>query len=93
MNDFGLIGLLSTTGFAFTLFGSLFGLYHWILSASTGVTATTGTVMIAVVPVILGVQMLLQGLSLEVQSSAGASETREYARIGYTVGNPPADAS
>jgi glycosyltransferase involved in cell wall biosynthesis len=93
MNDFGLIGLLSTIGFAFTLFGSLFGLYHWILSASTGVTATTGTVMVAVVPVILGVQMLLQGLSLEVQSSAGASETREYARIGYTVGNPPADVS
>jgi len=45
------------------------------------------------VPLILGIQMLLQALSLEVQSSAGASETREYARMGYAVGEPPTDAS
>lgn len=89
MNDFGLIGLLATVGFVFTLFGMLFGLYHWILSASTGIVTTTGTVMIAVVPLILGIQMLLQALSLEVQSSAGASETREYARMGYTADEPP----
>ena len=38
--------------------------------------------MIAVVPVILGAQLLLQALSLEVQSSPGASETREFARMG-----------
>jgi hypothetical protein len=84
MNDFGLIGLLAIVGFVFTLFGTLFGLYHWVQSSSSGIPATTGTVMIAVVPLILGIQMLLQALSLEVQSSAGASETREYARMGYT---------
>jgi glycosyltransferase involved in cell wall biosynthesis len=88
MNDFGLIGFLAIFGTMFTLFGTLFGLYHWILSISSGVPATSGTVMIAVVPLILGVQMLLQGLSLEVQSSAGASETREYSRMSYTAGKP-----
>jgi dolichol-phosphate mannosyltransferase len=93
MNDFGLIGFLAFAGAASTLFGFLFGLYHWILSASTGVVATTGTVMIAVVPLILGLQMLLQALSLEVQSSAGANETREYARMGYSVRKPPTGAS
>ena len=36
--------------------------------------------MIAVVPLILGVQMLLQALTLEVQSSAGAAETRALSR-------------
>jgi dolichol-phosphate mannosyltransferase len=92
MNDFGLIGLLATVGFVFMLGGTLFGLYHWALSASSGIPATTGTVMIAVVPLILGIQMLLQALSLEVQSSAGASETREYARMSYTVGKPPTGA-
>jgi glycosyltransferase involved in cell wall biosynthesis len=89
MNDFGLIGLLATVGFVFTLFGTLFGLYHWVQSASSGIPATTGTVMIAVVPLILGLQMLLQALSLEVHSSAGAIETREYARMSYSVGKPP----
>ena len=88
MNDFGLIGFLAIVGAAFTLFGTMFGLYHWFLSATNGIPTTTGTVMIAVVPLILGIQMLLQALSLEVQSSAGASETREYARVSYTVGEP-----
>jgi dolichol-phosphate mannosyltransferase len=92
MNDFGLIGLLAIVGTMFTVFGTMFGLYHWVLSASSGIPATTGTVMIAVVPLILGMQMLLQALSLEVQNSAGASETREYARMGYTAQEPPSGA-
>jgi hypothetical protein len=32
------------------------------------------------VPIILGAQMLLQALALEVQSSAGAEETRALSR-------------
>jgi len=36
--------------------------------------------MIAVVPIILGAQMLLQALALEVQGSAGAEETRALSR-------------
>ena len=90
MNDFGLIGFLAIFGTLFTLFGALFGLYHWVLSATSGIPATTGTVMIAVVPLILGLQMLIQALSLEVQSSAGAAETLEYARMGYNLHKPPA---
>jgi hypothetical protein len=88
MNDFGLVGFLAIFGAVFTLFGFVFGIYHWILSASSGVPTTTGTVMIAVVPLILGIQMLLQALSLEVQSSAGAGETREYARMGPAAHKP-----
>ncbi len=46
--------------------------------------------MVAVVPLILGFQMLLQALSLEVQSSAGASETREYSRLAFAPVDQPA---
>jgi glycosyltransferase involved in cell wall biosynthesis len=81
VNDFGLIAFLTFVGSVFAVFGIAFGLYHWVQSISSGIPATTGTVMIAVVPLILGAQMLLQALSLEVQSSPGSSETREYARI------------
>jgi hypothetical protein len=49
--------------------------------------------MIAVVPLILGVQMMLQALSMEMQSSAGAAETREYPRMVHAVHRPPTDAS
>jgi dolichol-phosphate mannosyltransferase len=89
MNDFSLVGFLTIIGVMFTLFGSVFGLYHWIRSVTTGIPATSGTVLIAAVPLILGIQMLIQALSLEVQSSAGADETRKYARMGNSSGKPP----
>jgi dolichol-phosphate mannosyltransferase len=80
VNDFGLVALLTFAGGVLAVFGFVFGLWRWAESAASGTPATAGTVMIAVVPLILGVQMLLQALTLEVQGSAGAAETREYAR-------------
>jgi dolichol-phosphate mannosyltransferase len=80
VNDFGLIAMLTFVGAVSFLFGVVFGVYHWVDSAVSGHVATAGTVMIAVVPIILGAQMLLQALALEVQSSAGAEETRALSR-------------
>jgi len=81
VNDFGLIAMLTFMGAAFLFFGVIFGAYRWAESAMTGHVTTAGTVMIAVVPIILGVQMLLQALSLEVQNSPGAEETRRYSHM------------
>ena len=53
-------------GSIFFWFGFLWGLYHWITSINTGVTQTAGTVAIAFLPMILGFQMLLQALLLDV---------------------------
>ena len=80
VNDFGLIAMLTFVGAVFLLFGVVFGAYRWVDSAVSGHVATAGTVMIAVVPIILGAQMLLQALALEVQGSAGAEETRALSR-------------
>ena len=77
VNDFGLIALLAVLGAILLVFGFAFGIAEWVLAASAGRTATTGSVMIAVLPMILGFQMLLQALSIEVQSSPGAKETRD----------------
>jgi dolichol-phosphate mannosyltransferase len=81
VNDFGLIAMLTFMGAVFLLFGVIFGAYRWAESAMTGHVTTAGTVMIAVVPIILGAQMLLQALSLEVQNSPGAEETRRYSHM------------
>lgn len=59
---------LAAGGFLFS-FGFLFGLYHWIRNAMAGVRTGTGTVILAAVPVILGFQLLLQALVLDVQNS------------------------
>ena len=79
-----LVALLSLMGTILVLFGLVYGIVEWVLSASTGQPATTGSVMIAVLPLILGFQMLLQALSMEVHSSPGAEETRDFSHMIVT---------
>lgn len=64
--DFSVIGLFYFLGLILMLFGSGFGAYHWIKSIYTGVVATTGTVMIAVLPIIIGFQLFLQAIVMEI---------------------------
>lgn len=66
--DFSAIALFVVTGLAFVVFGMVWAGYHWIRSAQTGAEASTGTVMIAVLPVILGAQLLLQAIVLDIQN-------------------------
>ena len=49
-------------------FGLIFGILAYNQSMATGVAATTGTVMISVVPLILGFQLLLAFVSHDVSS-------------------------
>ena len=58
-----LLGFLLATG------GILFGAYQWIESVITRVPRTTGTVMLAVLPVLMGFQFLLNALMHDVQFS------------------------
>ncbi|HBG81390.1 TPA: hypothetical protein DDW69_00960 [candidate division CPR2 bacterium] len=60
--------------FLFFLFGSIlflwgiiFGAYAWHRSAITGDPATTGTVMISAIPFLMGFEMLLWALVLDIQ--------------------------
>jgi glycosyltransferase involved in cell wall biosynthesis len=66
--EFSVIGLFYFCGGALCLFGCTFGAAEWILNVSRGVITTTGTVMIAVLPIILGFQLFLQAIVLEVQA-------------------------
>lgn len=68
VRDFTAVSLFLLSGTAETVFGLLWGLYHWYLSARTGIPATTGTVMIAVLPLLLGIQQLLQALVMDIQN-------------------------
>ncbi len=48
------------------LFGTGIGAWAWERSIATGITASAGTVMLAALPVLLGVQLLLSWLSYDV---------------------------
>jgi glycosyltransferase involved in cell wall biosynthesis len=49
-------------------FGLLFGLHNWWLSSHGGPPTTAGTVMIAAVPLIMGMQFILAFLSYDITS-------------------------
>jgi len=58
----------------FMFFGSLlfiwglgFGIWIWATTAQTGVAATTGTVMLSVLPLLMGFELLLWAFVLDVQ--------------------------
>jgi dolichol-phosphate mannosyltransferase len=52
------VGLLS--------FGSAFGLTHWLESARNNVATPAGTVMVAALPVLMGVQLILAFLAYDI---------------------------
>jgi ABC-type phosphate transport system auxiliary subunit len=54
---------------AASLFGFGWGLYHWIKASSQGVFASAGTVMIAVVPLVVGILLLLQAIVMDFQNA------------------------
>jgi len=69
LRDFSLASVQFLVGAALLLFGTVFGLEAWIASATSGVTASTGTVMLAALPVILGVQLLLSFLAFDIAAA------------------------
>lgn len=67
--DVSPVALFFFAGLVLFLFGTVFGAYHWIHNAVRNIPTPTGTVILAAMPVILGFQLLLQALVLDVQNS------------------------
>jgi len=67
VRDFTPASLYVVAGVVGVVLGTIWGAWHWVVSIQSGVPATTGTVMIAVLPIILGVQLLLQAATLDIQ--------------------------
>jgi dolichol-phosphate mannosyltransferase len=65
-SDFSVISLFIFFGLLLFTFGLVWGIWHWVISIQTNVAATTGTVMLAVLPFILGFQFLIQALVLDI---------------------------
>ena len=64
--------ILGGLGMILFCFGTFFGLYHWINSIEAGTAATSGTVMVAALPCLLGMQMLLSAVLIDIQSVPNA---------------------
>lgn len=66
VRDFNIASLNMVLGSALFAFGSVYGGYHWYRSIDTGVAASSGTVMIAALPLVFGFQFLLSALNFDV---------------------------
>ncbi len=68
LRSFSPIALFLFTGLALLLWSVVFGV--WVIAQTLGEdTASTGTVLLAVAPFLIGVQLLLSALTLDIQDS------------------------
>jgi glycosyltransferase involved in cell wall biosynthesis len=71
VRDFNVVSVLLSAGVPLFAFGVSWSLYHWYRSWATNVVASTGTVMIGTLAIILAFQLLLQAVVLDVESEPG----------------------
>lgn len=69
LRDFNIGSLQLITGSMLAGFGLVFGLEAWQTSLDTGVPASAGTVMLAGMPALIGVQLLLSFLNYDIQNT------------------------
>ncbi len=66
--DFNMASIYFLIAIPLLLFGIIFGSYHWIQGTTQGVENPAGTIMLAALPVILGIQFLLQAISIDIDN-------------------------
>ena len=88
LRDFGLASLQLLIGACLLGFGAVFGAASWSESVRSGVTASTGTVMLAALPVILGFQLLLSFLAYDIAAVPSQALHPRLSRRGPHTHNP-----
>lgn len=68
LRDLSLASIEMPLGVLLLLFGIGFGGYHWWLSAQAGIPTAPGTVMLAALPALMGLQFLLAFLAYDIAS-------------------------
>jgi len=80
--DFSAGSFFLLAGILLELFGLVWGIVKWVKSAQTGQLASTGTVLIAVLPVILGVQLLIQAIAWDINNVPQQDQNEMKKTIG-----------
>jgi glycosyltransferase involved in cell wall biosynthesis len=68
LRDMSIASIELVLGLLLAVFGVSFGLHGWLLSIQTNVAATAGTVMIAAMPILLGMQLILSFIGHDIAS-------------------------
>lgn len=68
LRDMSLASIELPLGLAFLSFGVTFGGYHWVHSMQSGTNTPAGTVMLAAMPALMGLQLVLAFMSYDIAS-------------------------
>jgi dolichol-phosphate mannosyltransferase len=74
LNDFSMLSIYLLSGIPLLAFGLVFGIAEWVHYAALHIPAPTGTVMLATLPVILGIQVLLSAIGIDLQATPKAPD-------------------
>lgn len=66
LRDMSLASIELPLGLLLLLFGLVFGGVQWLASINSGIPATTGTVMLSVLPILMGLQFVLAFLAYDI---------------------------
>jgi hypothetical protein len=67
--DFSMVSIYLLTGIPLILFGLIFGSIKWIQYYQLGVPAPTGTVILPTLALILGIQILLSAIEIDMNAA------------------------
>jgi glycosyltransferase involved in cell wall biosynthesis len=87
--NFSAVSAYIVSGFILGIFGIIWGAIFWHRSSITGIPATTGTVLIAVLAIILSAQLLIQAVALDVESSPRRTYLKGYSASPRIPGSHP----
>lgn len=87
VRNFSMASLNFVLGTMLTMFGLAFGTFSWLRNASLGQYATPGTVMLAALPVMIGIQLLLNFLAYDIAMSPTQPIHRSLSRIQLLIQN------
>jgi glycosyltransferase involved in cell wall biosynthesis len=84
LRDMSIASLELVGGIVLFLFGSIFGAYHWIFLSNNEIPAPAATVMLAALPIVLGLQLILAFLGYDI-----ASVPRDVLHATAPLARPP----
>jgi hypothetical protein len=74
--DFSMVSVYLLTGIPLILFGLIFGSLKWIQYLQLGVPAPTGTVILPTLALILGIQILLSAIEIDMNGVPKSPRSR-----------------
>lgn len=89
LRDMSLASFELPFGLLSIAFGIIYGAIQWSLSEATGVVASSGTVMLAAMPIILGVQLVLAFIGFDVSSTPKRPIHAQLSRSALIKTLPP----